>query len=53
MMGDTQGSGGSVKPSQARRDDPSFDESGELGARSGARRKRKKRNPTTKRRDRS
>ena len=43
MMGDTQGSDGSEKHSQARRDALSSAGADELGARSGARRKRKKR----------
>jgi hypothetical protein len=43
MMGDTQGLEGSKRVSQAREGAPSFPESRELGARLGARRKRKKR----------
>jgi hypothetical protein len=43
MMGDTQGSDGPESGSQARKDALSSAESDELGARSGARRKRKKR----------
>jgi hypothetical protein len=42
-MGDTQGSEGSNRDSQAREGDLSSPESRELGARLGARRKRKHR----------